>query len=60
MSLTWLSPLIRVPCRPLQPRWDQSTFAGRAQHFLSTTNPLNVLASDAELDKAKELVEQYK
>ncbi|RAW41726.1 Sideroflexin-1 [Phytophthora cactorum] len=42
------------------PRWDQSTYAGRAQHFLATTNPLNVLASDAELDAAKQLVEEYK
>lgn len=43
-----------------QPRWDQSTFEGRARHFFTTTNPLNVLASDEELDKAKELLDQYK
>ncbi|KDO25546.1 hypothetical protein SPRG_08736 [Saprolegnia parasitica CBS 223.65] len=43
-----------------EPRWDQSTFEGRAKHFLTTTNPLNVLASDADLDAAKALVEQYK
>ncbi|KAF0700432.1 Aste57867_9057 [Aphanomyces stellatus] len=43
-----------------QPRWDQSTFEGRAKFFFTTTNPLNVLASDAELDAAKTLVEQYK
>ncbi|OQS06043.1 sideroflexin-1 [Thraustotheca clavata] len=42
------------------PRWDQSTFTGRAKFFFTTTNPLNVLASDAELDAAKLLVEQYK
>lgn len=43
-----------------QPRWDQSTFEGRARHFFVTTNPLNVLASDAELDAAKRTVEEYK
>ncbi|CAH0480283.1 unnamed protein product [Peronospora belbahrii] len=42
------------------PRWDQSTYAGRVQHFFATTNPLNVLASDADLDAAKKLVEEYK
>lgn len=49
------------PLRPnQQPRWDQGTFEGRARHFFTTTNPLNVLASDDELDKAKALVEAYK
>jgi hypothetical protein len=42
------------------PRWDQSTYAGRARHFIATTNPLNVLASDAELDAAKRMVEDYR
>ncbi|TMW69559.1 hypothetical protein Poli38472_001715 [Pythium oligandrum] len=42
------------------PRWDQSTFEGRARHFFVTTNPLNVLASDEELDAAKRTVEEYK
>ena len=42
------------------PRYDQSTFEGRARHFFITTNPLNVLATDAELDHAKAVVEAYR
>lgn len=42
-----------------QPRFDQITFEGRAKHFFSTTNPLNVLASDEELDRAKKIVQDY-
>lgn len=42
-----------------QPRFDQTTFEGRAKHFFSTTNPLNVLASDEELDRAKKIVQDY-
>ena len=42
------------------PRYDQSSFEGRAKHFFITTNPLNVLASDEELDKAKKIVEDYR
>jgi sideroflexin-1/3 len=42
------------------PRYDQSTFEGRAKHFFITTNPLNVLKSDEELEKAKVIVDAYK
>lgn len=42
------------------PRYDQSTFEGRAKHFFATTNPLNVLASDSDLEKAKEIVTSYR
>lgn len=42
------------------PRYDQSSYIGRAKHFFVTTNPLNVLASNAELEKAKETVENYR
>lgn len=42
------------------PRYDQSTFEGRAKHFFATTNPLNVLASDESLDNAKRIVEAYR
>lgn len=43
-----------------KPRYDQSTYAGRLKHFVATTNPLNVLATDAELDRAKEIVTAYR
>ena len=42
------------------PRYDQSTFEGRAKHFFATTNPLNVLATDAALEKAKSIVIAYR
>lgn len=43
-----------------KPRYDQSTYMGRAKHFLRLTNPINVLASDAELDEAKAIVAEFK
>lgn len=42
------------------PRYDQSTFEGRAKHFFITTNPLTVFASDEELEKAKAIVDNYR
>lgn len=42
-----------------KPRYDQSTFEGRAKHFFITTNPLNVLISDSDLDRAEKIVKDY-
>lgn len=43
-----------------EPRWDQSTYWGRARHFLVTTDPRNVLCSNAELDNAEDIVKRYR
>ncbi|XP_075986695.1 sideroflexin-1-3 [Anticarsia gemmatalis] len=43
-----------------KPRYDQSTYWGRAKHFLLLTNPLNVLASESELDEAKRIVNEFR
>lgn len=43
-----------------KPRWDQKTYMGRAKHFIYLTNPLNILASDNELDEAKKIVDAFK
>lgn len=43
-----------------EPRYDQSTYAGRAKHFFVTTNPLNLFVSGHTLDEAKDLVERYR
>ncbi|ELU08441.1 hypothetical protein CAPTEDRAFT_146340 [Capitella teleta] len=43
-----------------EPRFDQGTYTGRAKHFFNTTNPLNLFASGADLEKAKLLVNQYR
>lgn len=43
-----------------KPKYDQSTYINRAKHFFLLTNPLNLLASDADLDNAKRIITEYK
>uniref|UniRef100_A0A1B6HAF3 Sidoreflexin n=1 Tax=Homalodisca liturata TaxID=320908 RepID=A0A1B6HAF3_9HEMI len=43
-----------------KPRWDQSTYWGRAKYFFTTTNPLNIFCSSTELDRAKDIVDRYR
>ncbi|XP_005092175.1 sideroflexin-1 [Aplysia californica] len=43
-----------------EPRYDQSSYAGRAKHFFITTNPLNLFVSGQALDEAKDIVEKYR
>lgn len=43
-----------------KPRYDQTTFAGRAKHFFETANPLNVFVSGKRLEEAAKLIRAYK
>ncbi|KAG7492577.1 hypothetical protein MATL_G00015760 [Megalops atlanticus] len=43
-----------------EPRWDQGTFAGRAKHFFTVTDPRNVLLSSETLEDARITVENYR
>ena len=42
------------------PRYEQSTFLGRAKHFFTITDPRNILRTAKELDEAKDILIKYR
>uniref|UniRef100_A0A670HLV5 Sidoreflexin n=1 Tax=Podarcis muralis TaxID=64176 RepID=A0A670HLV5_PODMU len=43
-----------------EPRWDQSSFTGRAKHFFTVTDPRNLLLSSKTLEEARRVIEDYR
>jgi len=43
-----------------EPRWDQGVYWGRVKHFFGTTNPMNLLCSEKDLEDAKNIVTKHR
>ena len=43
-----------------KPRYDQTTYVGRAKHFFETANPKNVFVSSKRLEEAAKMIRAYK
>ena len=43
-----------------KPQWDQNTYVGRLKYFFVTTNTLNILKTNRELEEAKRIVDEYR
>ncbi|XP_031568856.1 sideroflexin-1-like [Actinia tenebrosa] len=43
-----------------KPRYDQSTYWGRAKHFFTVTDPRNLFHAESELDRMKQLLIKYR
>ncbi|KAI9178793.1 Sideroflexin FSF1 [Blastocladiella emersonii ATCC 22665] len=62
-TATVVDPVDRVPAGfpdLSRPRYSQETYLGRVRHFIDVTDPRTLLASEAELQRAKQLMDDYK